>query len=616
MFPDRHNCRSSIRCTGLFDPRRSFSWIARTALALVLAATASAQGGLSFADVTTGGTQLGGNSAVICSTGRWVAFTTILSADPLDTNGVADVYLRDTYLHQTSLVSRTSTAGGNGYSDTYGIQGVSSDGRYVLFASSSTNLIGAADTNGATDLFVHDMLTHANVRANVGNAGQQASAPTDYMRASMTDDGRYVVYSTRSSNLVPGDGNASPDVFRWDRSTGFSTLVSVSTGGGVGNGGSGEPSISTNTTMSVNNGRYVSFSSYATNLVASDANGSLSDAFLRDMNTGVTTIVSLSTPGNTQGFAWPSGGASVSDDGRFVAFGSLEQFTSTSISWTAVYVRDRNLNVTTLISPNYADGNCYWQEISGDGTKVAFQTDATNIDLLHHPGAMDTYLHDRSSVTTTRITTGPAGDGSAGSNGSDLNLGISSDGRAVAFTSDGDNLITGDSNLGDDVFVWRAGPQPLLPFCFGDGSGTACPCANNSAPGVRDGCLNSLGTGGRLRSTGTSSLSADTVVLLGSQMPSSSALYFQGTLEQSGGAGVAFGDGLRCATGAILRLGTKMNAGGVSQYPGAGDPTVSVKGLISVPGSRTYQVWYRNAASFCTVSVFNLTNGLIAVWTL
>ncbi len=154
-----------------------------------------------------------------------------------------------------------------------------------------------------------------------------------------------------------------------------------------------------------------------------------------------------------------------------------------------------------------------------------------------------------------------------------------------------------------------------VPFCFGDGSGTACPCGNSSAPGSQTGCLSSLGIGGRLSTSGTPQLTADTFVLLGTQMPNSSALYFQGTTSLVGGMGAVFGDGLRCAGGSILRLGTKNNSAGASQYPQGGDPTVSVRGLVASPGTRTYQVWYRNAAAFCTASTFNLTNGVVVIWT-
>ena len=128
-----------------------------------------------------------------------------------------------------------------------------------------------------------------------------------------------------------------------------------------------------------------------------------------------------------------------------------------------------------------------------------------------------------------------------------------------------------------------------VPFCFGDASGTPCPCGNNGLAG--NGCANSLNpAGAHLAGSGTSSLSADTFVLSGSGMPNSSALYFQGTTRVFAGAGSPFGDGLRCAGGSVFRLKTVFNVAGASQYPQPGDLPVSVPGPVTVPGSPTYQV--------------------------
>ncbi len=107
----------------------------------------------------------------------------------------------------------------------------------------------------------------------------------------------------------------------------------------------------------------------------------------------------------------------------------------------------------------------------------------------------------------------------------------------------------------------------------------------------------------------------DTLVLVGSGMPDSSALYFQGTTQSAAGLGVLFGDGLSCADGTVIRLGIKSNSGGQSNYPEGADPLVSVRGAIPSPGvTRTYQCWYPNAASFCTPETFNLTNGVSVNW--
>ncbi len=178
-------------------------------------------------------------------------------------------------------------------------------------------------------------------------------------------------------------------------------------------------------------------------------------------------------------------------------------------------------------------------------------------------------------------------------------------------------IVGGDTQtqIASSVYYFRErADQPGIPFCFGDGSGVACPCGNSSAAGACVGCLNSLGVGGRLRSIGQARLSNDTVVLVGTDQPNSSALYFQGMVQQSGGAGLAFGDGLRCAGGSVVRLGTQVNSGGGSSYPLPGQMSVSQRGMVLVPGVRTYQVWFRNAAAYCTSATFNTTNGLQIVW--
>jgi hypothetical protein len=159
------------------------------------------------------------------------------------------------------------------------------------------------------------------------------------------------------------------------------------------------------------------------------------------------------------------------------------------------------------------------------------------------------------------------------------------------------------------------GGGTITPMCAGDGSGTACPCGNSGAAG--NGCASSVSaSGAHLAGSGNASVTADTLVITGSGMPATATcLYFQGTADVAAGAGAVFGDGLRCAGGTVIRLASKTNAGGASQYPGGGDPSISVKGAIPTEGgTRIYQAWYRNAGAFCTSSTFNLTNGLRVAW--
>ncbi len=146
-------------------------------------------------------------------------------------------------------------------------------------------------------------------------------------------------------------------------------------------------------------------------------------------------------------------------------------------------------------------------------------------------------------------------------------------------------------------------------YCFGDGSSLACPCGNFGSSG--NGCASSVNSAGaNLTASGIPSISADSFALQGAGMPNSAALYYQGTTQIDG----YFGDGKRCVGGSIVRIGTKLNIGGMSRYPVGADTLISLRGMNSAGAIRTYQVWYRNAAPYCTPSTFNLTNGLKVTW--
>ncbi len=165
----------------------------------------------------------------------------------------------------------------------------------------------------------------------------------------------------------------------------------------------------------------------------------------------------------------------------------------------------------------------------------------------------------------------------------------------------------------DDFTITDPQCTGFASICAGDGSAAACPCGNTGASGA--GCANSTGASGLLAGSGAVSLGADTFVLTASGLPTNtSVLFFQGTQSENGGLGTAFGDGLRCAGGSVVRLGTRTAVAGSASYPQGGDLSVSVRGGVAGPGTRAYQVWYRNAASFCTASTFNLTNGVSVSW--
>jgi hypothetical protein len=169
-----------------------------------------------------------------------------------------------------------------------------------------------------------------------------------------------------------------------------------------------------------------------------------------------------------------------------------------------------------------------------------------------------------------------------------------------------------------DVLVNRGACGVGTSFCSGDGSATACPCGNTGAS--ERGCDNSFATGGAmLAATGLARVASDSVRLeLHGAPPSTLALFLQSESAENGGAGTVFGDGLLCVgTNALRRLRAKQTAAGTAELGSgvAGDPLVSVVGhLPAAGGSRTYQAYYRNSASFCTPAAFNTSNGLALVW--
>jgi hypothetical protein len=197
----------------------------------------------------------------------------------------------------------------------------------------------------------------------------------------------------------------------------------------------------------------------------------------------------------------------------------------------------------------------------------------------------------------------------AGSPGQTIALQLRADGSSIV-QGGGAILSSLQTSAAVEVDLRYDHSAPVVPFCFGDGSGTACPCGNASPAGAQQGCLNSLALGGELRGTGAAEIGADTLVLSASNLPSSVAvLFFQGTSAIA----TAFGDGLRCAGGTLRRLGTRTASGGVATYPPAGS-SVSVAGGATAGTTLRYQAWYRNAAAFCTSATFNLTNGLSIAW--
>jgi Tol biopolymer transport system component len=280
--------------------------------------------------VASNGTQGDGWSAEpsLSADGRYIAFFSYASnLVANDTNGYRDVFVHDTVTGATSRVS-VASGGSQGDYDSYS-PAISADGRYVAFVSDSTNLV-SGDTNTCVnypnpgqcpDVFVHDRQTGETARVSISSDGTQGNDASSWQsHSSISADGRYVAFQSYATNLVANDSNGWGDIFVHDRQTGETTLVSVSSIGGQGDGNSQGTALSAD-------GRYIAFISYATNLVQNDTNlcGNYNcpDIFVHDRQTGETSRVSIAyddTQGN--GASWMYGTQSLSADGLYVTFAS------------------------------------------------------------------------------------------------------------------------------------------------------------------------------------------------------------------------------------------------------------------------------------------------------
>ncbi len=403
----------------------------------------------------TNGTQGDDNSGepAISADGRFVAFASG-AANLAGGVRAAGIFIHDRLTRETTHVSRHTN--GTPGDRSSGQPDISADGRFVTFDSLASNLVDG-DTNLTSDVFVHDRLTGETTRVSRHTNGTQGNGFSG--ASSISADGRFVAFMSWAGNISDGDGQICtdhlgsyncPDIFVHDRLTGQTTLVSRHTSGATGNEESFHPSISAD-------GRFVAFSSEASNLVNDDTNG-LSDVFAHDRQTGQTTRVSRPTHG-TQG----NGGSwhpEVSADGRFVAFSSYDDGLvgdDTDRIWD-IFVHDRETGQTTLVSRHSdgtkGNGRSLVPSISADGGVVAFASEATNLVSGDLKAFSDIFVHDRRTGQTTLVSRHT--NGTQGNNAS-LTPSASASGRLVAFTSYASNLVDGDVNGYSDVFVHDRG---------------------------------------------------------------------------------------------------------------------------------------------------------------
>jgi len=335
---------------------------------------------------------------------------------------------------------------GNG--TTYGTnRSISGDGRYVVFSSEASNLV-PNDTNNAADIFLLDTQNGSVKRLSIATDGTQASS--DSYGAVISANGQKVAFYSFASNLVSNDTNVRTDIFVHDIATATTTRVSVDSGGNQANSfgnGAMHPSISAD-------GTRIAFQAHADNLVPNDTNGAF-DVFVHDLATGITTRASVTSTGGEANANCLD--ACISGDGNHVAFTAqaTNMVPGDTNGYDDIFLRDLVDNTTTHVSvaDDETAGNqpVNHASVSHDGNRVAFASnslwwtlDDTNINY-------DIFVRDIAAGTTVLASRNTAGDVQDG--GVDIQGAISSDGTHVAFATAATNLVAGDTPGTVDVFV-------------------------------------------------------------------------------------------------------------------------------------------------------------------
>jgi Tol biopolymer transport system component len=397
------------------------------------------------------------NSPALSSDGRFVAFASsagdLVSPRVLDEK--TDVFVRDRGEGRNQQITKSfdgSRLNADGNPGGFA-PSISADGCYVAFFSAASNLV-PDDTNGRADVFVYDRSLDLMERVTVGAGGQEANGSSNFPRLSA--DGRYVVFQSQASNLVDGDTNGVTDVFLFDREGRTTQRVSVAADGGQANGFSLTPAIS-------GDGRVVAFASAASNLVDGDSNGAV-DIFVREWESGTTERVSVNSAG-----VQANGTSFLPDltfDGGLVAFKS-EAFNlvpGDTNGWPDVFVRDRTSRRTERVSVdsfgNQSNGLSSGPAIDDEGRFVVFASYAENFDPDDGNRKSDVFVVDRlaqrddgSFGKIERVSVEMPGNPRPNDNVPDFPPSISGDGRWIGFASGAEDLVDDDFNNSTDAFV-------------------------------------------------------------------------------------------------------------------------------------------------------------------
>ncbi|MEW5986283.1 MAG: hypothetical protein AB1791_06585 [Chloroflexota bacterium] len=382
------------------------------------------------------------NDPSVSEDGRYVVFDSEASNLTLDDyNGVGDVFLRDRQLGTTIKI--TGWGGGGG-----GM--ISGNSCCIVFNSSDSNLV-PGDTNGTIDVFVYTIQTGEMERVSVSSSGEQGDGHSHF--SSISASGRYVVFLSASSNFASLAFNGWSQLFVHDRETGFTELITVNVNGEMSQGFHSYPTVSSD-------GRYVAFSTLASDLVANDTNGE-SDVFVRDREAGLMMRVSVSSSGEEGNDS--STIPAISADGRYVVFvSSADNLVEGDINDSSdTFVYDLWAGEIDLVSLSTEEEQAETSSsgtLSEDGHYVVFNSRAANLVAGDTNGRTDVFRRDRLLGITERLSVD-----SVGQEGNDSSSHgyVSADGRYVVFDSFSTNLVNGDTNGVEDSFFHDRPPTTL-----------------------------------------------------------------------------------------------------------------------------------------------------------
>jgi len=339
--------------------------------------------------VSTSGEQSNGDSYTpsVSGDGRYVVFTSAAdNLTPGATGGYLNVYLHDRETGETRRLSQ-GLAGASANGDSTD-PSISDDGQFIAFASKATNLV-ASDINGEEDIFVYEFATNSISIASLTSDGEQLMR-NDYWtnNPKISADGRFVAFDSHASDLIPGDTNGAVDVFVRDRQLGETRRVSESTTGVQANQSSTVMGISAD-------GRYIIFRSFTDNFTKGDTTDP--DFFVHDMLTLETKQI---TYNDSDYFTIDATNADISADGQYAIFvnNATDLVPEELIQFEHVFYRDLETGATQLASVSSAgepaSNGAYYAALSGDGKYVVFSSISPNLDESFNNYRENFFLHE------------------------------------------------------------------------------------------------------------------------------------------------------------------------------------------------------------------------------